>query len=126
MIFYLLGLAENQELHQYVLYDTGPIAPAKGPRRINLNDDTDNDKSKIDPKYVPPTSLTVHLSKIPMPELQPRPNANPIAHAKPPGPDKKQDKNKKEDKRDKLAEETRWRKDESKKGDTISHSHPQP
>ncbi|KXN86622.1 hypothetical protein AN958_09926 [Leucoagaricus sp. SymC.cos] len=60
------GLSEDEELHQYVLYDTNP--EKKGPRRINLDDD-DKDKNK---KYVPPNSLTVHLSKIPMPELQPK------------------------------------------------------
>src|SRR5229473_1705076 len=50
-----LGLDDDQELHQYVLYDTGPTAPTqKGPRRINLNDGPDNDKQKMDPKYAPP------------------------------------------------------------------------
>ncbi|CAK5281428.1 unnamed protein product [Mycena citricolor] len=51
----------TEELHQYVLYDT----LRKGPRRINLDD---ADKRK----YTPPESLIVHLSKIPMPELQPQ------------------------------------------------------
>ncbi|KAJ7128932.1 hypothetical protein C8R43DRAFT_896801 [Mycena crocata] len=54
----------EDELHQYVLYDT---QVRKGPKRINL-DDTDKSKNK----YAPPESLTVHLSKIPMPELQPK------------------------------------------------------
>jgi len=54
------------ELHQYVLYDT---EKPKGPRRINLDDD--NNKGKVN--YKPPNSLTVHLSKIDMPELQPKP-----------------------------------------------------
>ncbi|KAK0497310.1 hypothetical protein EDD18DRAFT_1161552 [Armillaria luteobubalina] len=50
----------DDEIFQYVLYDT----LSQRPRRINLNDTPDN-------KYVPPNSLVVHLSKIPMPELQP-------------------------------------------------------
>ncbi|PPR03224.1 hypothetical protein CVT26_008072 [Gymnopilus dilepis] len=57
------GLSEEEELHQYVLYDTQEHR--KGPRRINLDDDAKN-------KYTPPQNLTVHLSKIPMPELQPQ------------------------------------------------------
>ncbi|KAF8636371.1 hypothetical protein AX17_003556 [Amanita inopinata Kibby_2008] len=65
---YKTGLSEDEELHQYVLYDT---EVRKGPRRINLDDD-----SKRKAKYAPPNSLTVHLSKIPMPELQPTANVN--------------------------------------------------
>lgn len=59
------GLDEEEQLHQYVLYDA-PKPVTKGPRRINLDD---NPKPKD--KYAPPQSLTVHLSKISMPELQP-------------------------------------------------------
>ncbi|KAF7770546.1 hypothetical protein Agabi119p4_6520 [Agaricus bisporus var. burnettii] len=59
------GLSEEEELHQYVLYDTRPTK--KGPRRIKLDDDDKNKQA-----YVPPNSLTIHLSKIPMPELQPK------------------------------------------------------
>ncbi|EKM81872.1 hypothetical protein AGABI1DRAFT_36383 [Agaricus bisporus var. burnettii JB137-S8] len=59
------GLSEEEELHQYVLYDTRPRK--KGPRRIKLDDDDKNKQA-----YVPPNSLTIHLSKIPMPELQPK------------------------------------------------------
>ncbi|KAF9453527.1 hypothetical protein P691DRAFT_719266 [Macrolepiota fuliginosa MF-IS2] len=61
------GISEEEELHQYVLYDTKP--EKKGPRRINLDD---NDKGKNKNKYAPPNSLTIHLSKISMPELQPK------------------------------------------------------
>jgi hypothetical protein len=57
-------LSEEAELHQYVLYDR-----KKGPKRINLDDDMKN-------KYAPPQNLTVHLSKISMPELQPKIQAN--------------------------------------------------
>ncbi|KAJ7251826.1 hypothetical protein B0H12DRAFT_1119012 [Mycena haematopus] len=53
----------EEELHQYVLYDT---QVQKGPKRINLDD------VPVKAKYAPPESLTVHLSKIPMPELQPQ------------------------------------------------------
>ncbi|KAL6299531.1 hypothetical protein BKA93DRAFT_829811 [Sparassis latifolia] len=59
------GVADEEELHQYVVYDT---APAKGLRRINLDDPAPATKGKA---YVPPTSLMVHLSKIDMPELRP-------------------------------------------------------
>lgn len=58
---------EEAELNQYVVYDAAPAS--KGPRRINLDDD----KGKGKEKYEPPSRLTVHLSKIPMPELQPKP-----------------------------------------------------
>jgi len=61
------GLSEEAELHQYVLYDTQE--GRKGPRRINLDD-------KMKNKYAPPQNLTVHLSKISMPELQPKINTN--------------------------------------------------
>lgn len=57
------GLSDEEELHQYVLYDTED--QKKGPRRINLDDEPKN-------KYAPPKNLTVHLSKISMPELQPK------------------------------------------------------
>ncbi|KAJ6497837.1 hypothetical protein C8R45DRAFT_984411 [Mycena sanguinolenta] len=53
----------EEELHQYVLYDT---QVQKGPKRINLDD------APAKNKYAPPESLTVHLSKIHMPELQPQ------------------------------------------------------
>lgn len=66
----LSGVSDEQELHQYVLYDTA--AAKKGPKRINL--DGDNSKNKTN--YAPPTSLTIHLSKIPMPELQPKASSN--------------------------------------------------
>lgn len=54
---------DEEELHQYVLYDV--LEAKKGPRRINLDDEPKN-------KYAPPKSLCVHLSKISMPELQPK------------------------------------------------------
>ena len=53
--------ALSEELQQYVIYDAQP----RGPHRIKLDDPPAN-------VYTPPTSLTVHLSKIPMPELSPR------------------------------------------------------
>jgi len=81
-IRYKAGLSEEAELHQYVLYDTRE--GKKGPRRINLDDDMKN-------KYAPPQNLTVHLSKISMPELQPKRQTNEKTH--------KEDK-RKEDKKD--------------------------
>lgn len=63
------GLDEEGELHQYAIYEQ-----QKGPKIIKL----DNPKGKnVDLNYTPPTSLTVHLSKIDMPELKPRANAQP-------------------------------------------------
>ncbi|PFH51927.1 hypothetical protein AMATHDRAFT_46710 [Amanita thiersii Skay4041] len=64
---YKTGISDDEELHQYVVYDTNQAR--KGPRRINLDDDGKKNK------YTPPNSLTVHLSKISMPELQPKANA---------------------------------------------------
>lgn len=104
-----LGLADDQELHQYVLYDAAPIQ--KGPKRINLNDGLDKDKAKTDSKYSPPTSLTIHLSKIDMPELQPRANPSTVANTKPNNSGNKGDK---KDKAAREAEEKRRR--EEKKG----------
>jgi len=60
-------LSEN--LHQYVVYDSKPA----GLQRIKLDDPPRN-------KYTPPSSLTVHLSKIPMPELHPTPAAASTGH----------------------------------------------
>ena len=63
---YRTGLSEDEELHQYVLYDAK--SERKGPRRINLDDD----KNKSKTRYEPPNSLIIHMSKISMPELQPK------------------------------------------------------
>lgn len=57
------------DLHQYVVYDNKEAMPQKGPRIINLDDNHGKNKTK---EYTPPRSLTVHLSKIDMPELRPR------------------------------------------------------
>lgn len=62
-IRYRAGL-DDDELHQYVLYD---LEKKKERKRINLNDDAEQKN-----KYTPPSSLLVHLSKIDMPELQPK------------------------------------------------------
>ncbi|TFK52060.1 hypothetical protein OE88DRAFT_1658838 [Heliocybe sulcata] len=66
------GIADQEELHQYVVYDTKPV-PRKGPRVIKLDSPPTMIRRGGDTMetYRPPTSLTVHLSKIPMPELQP-------------------------------------------------------
>ncbi|KAH9829983.1 uncharacterized protein C8Q71DRAFT_788121 [Rhodofomes roseus] len=74
---YKSGLQE--ELHQYVSYDTSN--KTKGPRRINLNDPDPKGKSRGKDGYTPPESLVIHLSKIDMPELRPR------AEVKDPGPE---------------------------------------
>ncbi|OCB85488.1 hypothetical protein A7U60_g7498 [Sanghuangporus baumii] len=63
------GLDDEGELYQYVQYDmhNSSLSGKKGPRIIHLDDDAD-----VKNKYKPPESLTVHLSKIPLPELQPK------------------------------------------------------
>ncbi|KAI0793634.1 hypothetical protein C8Q74DRAFT_1215186 [Fomes fomentarius] len=71
------GIEQDEELHQYVIYDTDKSTQRKGPRRINLDDpDPKKGAGKDKEKYAPPSSLTVHLSKIDMPELRPRALAN--------------------------------------------------
>jgi hypothetical protein len=57
----------SEELHPYVIYDA---QPSVGLRRINLDNPAPN-------AYTPPSSLTVHLSKIAMPELRPGPSSSP-------------------------------------------------
>ncbi|KAH8832783.1 hypothetical protein DL96DRAFT_1583341 [Flagelloscypha sp. PMI_526] len=54
---------DEEPLHQYVLYDQ---QKKKGPKRINL------DTQKGSKAYEPPSSLSVHLSKIEMDELKPK------------------------------------------------------
>lgn len=62
---------DDSELHQYVQYDTSQLQGKKGPRVIKLDDNIDKDR------YKPPENLVVHLSKIPMPELQPKAKQKP-------------------------------------------------
>ncbi|KAL0955120.1 hypothetical protein HGRIS_004035 [Hohenbuehelia grisea] len=99
----------DDELHQYVLYDTVQT-PQKGPRRIKLDDDASKGKNK----YTPPNSLAVHISKIPMPELQPKATV----HGKEVGKNDKEDK-KKEKKKEK---EDKKKKKDDKKGRSPSPS----
>ena len=63
---------EEGELHQYVIYEQ---AKPKGPKIIKLDDP--KAKNAEMENYTPPTSLTVHLSKIDMPELKPRTTSQP-------------------------------------------------
>jgi hypothetical protein len=119
---------EEGELHQYVIYEqTKP----KGPKIIKL-DDPKGKNSDIE-NYTPPTSLTVHLSKIDMPELKPRVNSQP------PGKDivkewEKKGKNKdKEKEKGKSAKKDKRKEDEKKSKPTPSpppqipeHSRPTP
>ncbi|KAJ7502828.1 hypothetical protein B0H11DRAFT_605171 [Mycena galericulata] len=93
----------EEELHQYVLYDT---QARKGPKRINL-DDVDKAKNK----YAPPESLTVHLSKIPMPELQPQVKSSADDKLVPTVVDTKKEK---ESKKEQKKREEAKRKEEKK------------
>lgn len=81
------GLACDTALHQYVIYDrplASSLPPRGGPQRIVLDDPQAKSKDAPKREYSPPGSLTIHLSKIPMPELQPRSTSS--AHAPPPAP----------------------------------------
>ncbi|CAL1715544.1 unnamed protein product [Somion occarium] len=115
------GLAESEELYQYVVYDA-PGDKAKGPKRINLDDPMPVGKKG----YRPPSNLTVHLSKIDMPELQPK--ADPGLTSKPSkaGKDKPPppvvDSKPKKDKKDKKEKD---KKDKDKK-DSNKPSPPPP
>jgi len=92
---------EGEELHQYVIYEQ---AKPKGPKVIKLDDP--KGKTTEMENYTPPTSLTVHLSKIDMPELKPRTTGHP-----PPG------KNimKEWDKKGKVREKEREKEKEKEK-----------
>jgi len=68
----------SEELHQYVIYDNKPSVGLQL-QRIKLDDSPAN-------AYTPPSSLTVHLSKIPMPELRPHPNPRPASPPPMPSP----------------------------------------
>ncbi|KAH7094037.1 hypothetical protein BKA62DRAFT_834410 [Auriculariales sp. MPI-PUGE-AT-0066] len=81
------GVEEN--LHFYPTYNEAPV---KGPKVIKLDD------SPSAAPYQPPMNLIIHLSKIPMPELQPKPKqssrhqrkgSSPPRHMKPPEQDRK-------------------------------------
>ncbi|KAG8854877.1 hypothetical protein FRB96_007277 [Tulasnella sp. 330] len=64
------GGAHEEELHQYVRYDEREQPGSKGPKVIKLDGPAGKEPTK---EYRPPTALIIHLSKIPMPELQPAP-----------------------------------------------------
>ncbi|KAJ8520284.1 hypothetical protein ONZ45_g2866 [Pleurotus djamor] len=95
----------EDEIHQYVLYDTIKTVN-KGPRRIKLDDD---DKANSN-KYTPPNSLTIHMSKIPMPELQPK-SSLPDKHGK----ESKQEEKERKEREKKEEKERKERKEREKK-----------
>ena len=96
---------EEGELHQYVIYEQ---AKPKGPKIIKL--DNPKDKNAEMESYTPPTSITVHLSKIDMPELKPR------AVSQPPDKNimKEWDKKGKGKEKEKSAKKDKRREDEKK------------
>ncbi|KAF8606033.1 hypothetical protein BDV93DRAFT_543190 [Ceratobasidium sp. AG-I] len=59
----------EEELHQYLRYEDEPEKAPKGPKVIKL--DVLPQKDTPIKGYSPPKTLTIHLSKIPMPELMP-------------------------------------------------------
>lgn len=90
----------DEELHQYVnpSFDDPELAPKKGRRVINLDDPPINSapSQSITP-YTPPNSLAIHLSKISMPELEPKATSrNPRLVVREPSPTRKHDKEKHE------------------------------
>lgn len=106
----LHAAGEDDELYQYVHYDKDDsrISPGgkKAPRVIKLDDGAD--------KYQPPSSLTVHLSKIPMPELQPRVKAPDVIKAPPPPPplrEEERGKGKAREKEDKKKQKEREKRE---------------
>lgn len=112
------GMDEEGELHQYVIYEQ---EKRKGPKVIKLDDP--KGKNTDMEKYSPPTSLTVHLSKIDMPELKPRtagqpPDKNNMKD-KEKGKDKDKEKGKDKDK-EKLGKKDKRKEDERKQKKTPS------
>ncbi|KAN0088866.1 hypothetical protein V8E55_005923 [Tylopilus felleus] len=100
----------DPDLHQYVLYDSQEgLVPQKGPRIINLDDDNRKGKNK---EYSPPKSLTVHLSKIDMPELRPRGVGTALGRKQTTHPDKDGGK-----KKDNCKEQSKRTKAKDKDGD---------
>ncbi|KAG9102517.1 hypothetical protein FRC06_001893 [Ceratobasidium sp. 370] len=61
----------EEELHQYLRYEDEKQEAPKGPKVIKLDGSPQKDVSSPLKAYTPPKTLTIHLSKIPMPELMP-------------------------------------------------------
>ncbi|KAJ1306832.1 hypothetical protein OPQ81_007817 [Rhizoctonia solani] len=59
----------EEELHQYLRYEDEQPTTSKGPKVIKLDGSPPKDSPLK--AYKPPQTLTIHLSKIPMPELAP-------------------------------------------------------
>lgn len=81
--FHYKSGGHDEELHQYVtMEDAKP--EKKGPKIIKL----DEGPKKKEKEYKPPQTVIVHLSKIPMPELQPkaRPSTKPSPASSSHGP----------------------------------------
>lgn len=115
------GLDQGDDaLYHYVLDESQITRKGKkAPRVINLDDTNPKDKMK---NYKPPSSISIHLSKIPMPELEPRPvpkspNLSEWSSS-PEGRDKDKSKGKQKD--DKKKEK------EDKKKDKKDKKHPAP
>ncbi|KAG8748407.1 hypothetical protein FRC10_005954 [Ceratobasidium sp. 414] len=61
----------EEELHQYLRYEDEKQQAPKGPKVIKLDESPSKEGSSSMKSYTPPKTLTIHLSKIPMPELMP-------------------------------------------------------
>ena len=108
------GMDEEGELHQYVIYEQ--VKP-KGPKVIRLDDP--KGKNAEMGGYTPPTSLTVHLSKIDMPELKPRaaPDKNVTKESDKKGKGKEKEKEKE---KEKLAKKDKRKEDDKKPKKSFS------
>lgn len=108
IVIVLIGLDDEDGLHQYVMYDTAD--KQKGPRRIVLDD------NKTKNVYTPPKSLTVHLSKIDMPELQPKAAVAEKSGKDKGNKDKSKDKDRSNKDKDKPSKDHKKKEKEEKKG----------
>ncbi|QRV88898.1 hypothetical protein RhiJN_16916 [Ceratobasidium sp. AG-Ba] len=61
----------EEDLHQYLRYEDEKVQAPKGPKVIKLDESPSKESSSSRKAYAPPQTLTIHLSKIPMPELMP-------------------------------------------------------
>ncbi|KAK1222126.1 hypothetical protein PQX77_015054 [Marasmius sp. AFHP31] len=105
---------EEDPLHQYVTMDA---IEQKGPKRINLDDQ----KGKT--PYKPPENIRIHLSKIPLPELQPKVKNPPRLPVVESSSSKGKDREKsKEKEKERAKEKEKARKKDGKKSKDVSPS----
>ena len=99
------------------------MASQNGPRIINLDDNGGRGKNK---EYSPPKSLTVHLSKIDMPELRPRGTPLPKQQATRHDQDSGKKKEKDQPKRGKAKDKDRDKDKDKDKDGRLKRTSPPP